>query len=438
MRPVAAAVVLGLAGIAITGCGAAAHHLAQPPATVVARIPAPAPTPPPAPKPTPAQARLAASLESALRAAGPASGVAVYDITARRWLFSLRGEVPRPPASVEKLYTSLAALIQLGPDAEFQTTVLGTGHLDRRGVWLGNLYLRGGGDPTFGDGAFNRVWEGGYGPTAQQVVAQLRRDGIRKVSGKVIADASLFDSRRGPPSSGFAPDIPDLGGQLAALTYDHGATIGNLSPGGFAVRELALTLRGVGIKARALARTSVTPPDAQPLAAVSSPPVSVLLRLMDLPSDDFFAEMLTKQLGVRFGGDGSTPAGAGVIAQSVDRLGASPKIVDGSGLSRQDQTSPVQVVDVLRSVWATANGRFLLAALPVVGVDGTAQTIAQHTPAQGHCQAKTGTLNYVTNLAGYCQSRGGHVLAFAAFLDGPSNDRGTLLLGRMVAAVARY
>jgi serine-type D-Ala-D-Ala carboxypeptidase/endopeptidase (penicillin-binding protein 4) len=127
-----------------------------------------------------------------------------------------------------------------------------------------------------------------------------------------------------------------------------------------------------------------------------------------------------------------------VIAQAIGRLGLTPKVVDGSGLSRQDRTSPLQVVDLLRSVWGTPNGHMLLAALPVVGVNGTVQRIGPGTPAQGRCQAKTGTLDNVTNLAGYCHSRGGHELAFAVFLDGPTNAQGTSLLSRMVGAIARY
>jgi D-alanyl-D-alanine carboxypeptidase/D-alanyl-D-alanine-endopeptidase (penicillin-binding protein 4) len=240
------------------------------------------------------------------------------------------------------------------------------------------------------------------------------------------------------PSSGYQPDIPDLGGQLSALTYDHGSAGAHISPPAFAVRELVRTMRGAGIKARASRRPAVTPTGAEQLAAVSSPPMSTLLKLTDVPSDDFFAEMLTKQLGVRFGIDGSTAAGAAVISQSLGRLGLTPSIVDGSGLSRQDETSPLQVVELLRSLWGTANGRTLLAALPVVGVNGTVERIGQRTPAQGRCQAKTGTLNYVTNLAGYCRSRGGHELAFAVFLDGPGNVQGIRLLGRMVGAIARY
>jgi D-alanyl-D-alanine carboxypeptidase/D-alanyl-D-alanine-endopeptidase (penicillin-binding protein 4) len=72
----------------------------------------------------------------------------------------------------------------------------------------------------------------------------------------------------------------------------------------------------------------------------------------------------------------------------------------------------------------------------LVGVSGTVQNIGVHTPAQGHCIAKTGTLNDVTNLAGYCTNRARHVLAFALFIDGPPNFIATKLLGKMVAAIA--
>jgi D-alanyl-D-alanine carboxypeptidase/D-alanyl-D-alanine-endopeptidase (penicillin-binding protein 4) len=378
------------------------------------------------------------ALSARLNAAGPESGAVVYDLTAATQLFSLRGSVSRPPASVEKLYTSVALLKQLGPAAQLETAVLGSGHLGQRGTWEGNLYLRGGGDPSFGDGLFNRIWEEGYGPTAQQLAAQLRRAGIRRVTGRVIGDASLFDYLRGGPNTGFAPDIPDLGGQLSALTYDHGATNGHLSPAAFAVRQLVRTIRRTGIRARAARFTTPTPAGAQLLASVSSPPMSVLVKLMDVPSDDFFAEMLAKQLGARYGGAGTTAAGASVIAGVVAGLGIHPRIIDGSGLSRRDGSSPQQVVDLLRAVWRTPTGQLLKASLPVVGVSGTTRPIAAHTAARGRCIAKTGTLNYVTNLAGYCDSRGGHVLAFALFVDGPSNSPAFALIGRMVAAIARY
>jgi D-alanyl-D-alanine carboxypeptidase/D-alanyl-D-alanine-endopeptidase (penicillin-binding protein 4) len=354
-------------------------------------------------------------------------------------LFALRAGIARPPASVEKLYTTVAVLSDLGPTARLQTKVMGAGHLGTGGVWHGDLYLVGGGDPTLGDGGFNRSWENGYGPTAAQLAHQIEARGIRTVSGHLVGDGSIFDDRRGPPSSGFLPDIDDLGGQLGGLTYDHGAATRKLSPGAFAARELALTLRAHHVSVRASRAGGASPPGARQLAVVSSPPMSALLRLMDVPSDDFFAEMLTKQLGLRFGaGGGTTAAGAQVVSDAIASYGIHPQIVDGSGLSRSDRSSPDQVVRLLRALRGTATGSELYASLPAVGISGTVRRIAANTAARGACVAKTGTLNGVTNLAGWCHSRRGTLLAFALFIDGPPNWRALPMLSAMVTSIARF
>ena len=87
----------------------------------------------------------------------------------------------------------------------FRPRVLGAGHLGPAGVWHGDLYLRGGGDPTFGDGAFNRVWEDGYGPTAEQLVGQLLARGIRRVTGLVIGDRRCSTTSAAGPRAGSRP-----------------------------------------------------------------------------------------------------------------------------------------------------------------------------------------------------------------------------------------
>jgi serine-type D-Ala-D-Ala carboxypeptidase/endopeptidase (penicillin-binding protein 4) len=393
------------------------------------------PAPPPA---SPDLVALRAALSGALNKGGPQTGALVYDLTAKQTLFSVRANVGRPPASVEKLYTTVATLNQLGPNARLKTTVVGAGHLGPGGVWHGNLYLVGGGDPTFGDGGFNKTWEHGYGPTANQLVGQLVHDGIKRVTGWVIGDAALFDEFRGGPATGYHPDTPDFGGQLSALSYDHGSTYKKLNPGAFAAKELVLTMHGAGIAARPLNRTLPAPGNGQQLASVQSPPLAVMLKLMDVPSDDFFAEMLTKQLGVRFGAGGSITGGAKVISNNIQSLGLHPRIVDGSGLSRSDSSSPDEVVDLLKAMWNTPTGRILSASLPVVGLSGTVQNIAARTAAQGRCIAKTGTLNYVTNLAGYCTARNNHVLAFALMVDGPGNWTAIQLFDQMIPAIAKY
>jgi D-alanyl-D-alanine carboxypeptidase/D-alanyl-D-alanine-endopeptidase (penicillin-binding protein 4) len=86
----------------------------------------------------------------------------------------------------------------------------------------------------------------------------------------------------------------------------------------------------------------------------------------------------------------------------------------------------------------TPVGEVLQSSLPAVGVIGTVRRIAKGTVAQGNCVAKTGTLDNVTNLAGYCHRRAHHLIAFALFLDGPSNEHALVLLSGMMAAIARY
>ncbi|HEY5187939.1 MAG TPA: D-alanyl-D-alanine carboxypeptidase [Solirubrobacteraceae bacterium] len=416
---------------------AAAHRRSVHPRRANPTAPLSANLAPAAPR-TAEQLHLQNVLLQTLDVAGPQSGAFVYDLDSHQTVFSRRATVARPPASVEKMYTTVALMRVLGPDTRLHTTVLGTGRLSG-GVWHGDLYLRGGGDPTFGDAGFNRVWAQGYGSSANQLVAELARRGIHRVTGSVYGDESLFDLHRGGLMTDLAPDTPDFGGQLSALDYNHGSALRRLSPARFAVKEFVLTMLGSGIQARAGSHTATTPPGAQLLANVDSPPLSVMARLMDVPSDDLFAELFTKQLGVLFGGGGTIADGAKVIRGTISAaFELHPTILDGSGLSRDDRSSPAEIVDLLRDVWHTPLGGDLAAALPTVGREGTVQNIGLKTAAQGRCIAKTGTLDYVTNLAGYCHTKTGRQLAFAFFVDGPPNATAVILESRMIGAIARY
>ncbi len=429
-----------MVAVAITSCGGSgAHSTSEQVASTGGRVGHARPRRRHhAPPPSPQLRHLRATLNGVLRRAGPATGAAVYDLTAGAQLYSARAGVGRPPASVEKLLTTIAAVRELGRRTRLHTVIVGTGHLGPGGVWHGSLYLKGGGDPTFGDGTFNKVWELGYGPTASQLVTQLAHRGIHSVTGPVVGDGSIFDAARGGPATNFAPDLPDFGGQLSGLTYDHGADVHAASPEAFAARQLVATMRARGIRTTAAPVPGAAPRRARRLAIVSSPPLTVLIDLMNIPSDDLFAEMLTKQLGKRFAHEGSIAAGAKVISREIATYDLHPRIVDGSGLSRDDRSSPAEIVALLRKVWHTPIGRVLSGSLPILGVNGTTRRIGTGTVAQGRCIAKTGTLNYVTNLAGYCHSRDGHELTFALFLDGPSNEQSIALLTRMTAAIVSY
>ena len=143
-----------------------------------------------------AQPALRAALRGGMSAAGSASGAYVVDLSTGRTLFSSAAGTPRLPASVEKLYTTATALLRFGSAATLQTSIYGQGSLDLGGTWHGTLYLRGGGDPTFGSASFDQNAYG-TGATIQRLAGALRAAGIRAVKGRVVGDESYFDSLRG-------------------------------------------------------------------------------------------------------------------------------------------------------------------------------------------------------------------------------------------------
>jgi serine-type D-Ala-D-Ala carboxypeptidase/endopeptidase (penicillin-binding protein 4) len=398
-----------------------------------------------APPPASAQGNLAelqGDFSHQLALAGPADGAYVYDLTAKQAVFSERATTMRPPASVEKLYTATTALEEMGASTRLATTVLGVGHMAPGGVWEGSLYLRGGGDPTFGSTSFIHSHYGGVGASVSALVSQLvHTDGIHRITGSIEGDESYFDSLRGEPSSDYAWD-PFLEGTLSALAFNRGETgteTGPHAPAAFAARALWGALKADGVSIHGGSGAATTPADAAQLAVVQSPTVAQLLALMLPPSDNFFAETLVKDLGARYGGAGTTAAGAAVVSKTVATLlGIHPHVVDGSGLSEEDRTSPYQVADLLVELAPTPIGAVLRNSLAVAGHTGTLELRMRDTRAAGRCQGKTGTLTGVSNLVGYCQAADGHTLAFAIFTDGIPIESAHTFQDNMAITVADY
>ncbi|HTA31836.1 MAG TPA: D-alanyl-D-alanine carboxypeptidase/D-alanyl-D-alanine-endopeptidase [Solirubrobacteraceae bacterium] len=387
-------------------------------------------------------AGLQADLAHQLALAGPADGAYVYDLTTKQALFSERAAAMRPPASVEKLYTATTALEQIGASTRLTTSVYGVGRMAPGGVWEGNLYLRGGGDPTFGTSAFIRRHYGGLGASVSSLVAQLvQSDHIRRVTGSIEGDESYFDALRGEPSSGYAWD-PFLEGTLSALAFNRGETGSEHSahaPAAFAARGLLSALKAAGVSVQGHSGAATTPAGAATLAQVSSPTIAQLLGLMLPPSDNFFAETLLKDLGARYGGAGTTAAGAAVVTNTISTLlGIHPHVVDGSGLSEEDRTSPYQVADLLVGLAGTPIGAVLREHMAVAGRTGTLELRMRDTGAAGRCQGKTGTLTGVSNLVGYCQAADGHTLVFAIFTDRIGIETAHTFQDHMAITVANY
>jgi D-alanyl-D-alanine carboxypeptidase/D-alanyl-D-alanine-endopeptidase (penicillin-binding protein 4) len=388
-----------------------------------------------------ATAALQTQLGHEMHIAGSASGAYVYDVSTHTPLFAQNPTRPLPPASVEKLYTSTTALLLMGPGAHLTTSVLGVGSLDSAGVWHGNLYLRGGGDPTFGSSSFIDSHYEGQGASVATLAQQLAARGIVRITGAVVGDESFLDSLRGGPTTDYAQD-PEVEGTLSGLAFNRGevgSEQGPHAPAAYAALQLLHALRALHVTVSDGVSTGPTPAGAQPLAQVASPPLTTLLGLMDRPSDNFFAETLVKDLGALYGGAGSTPAGAAVVrATMAKRLGLHPTVYDGSGLSHYDRTSPLEVVSLLDALWGTEVGAVLRGDLAIPGRSGTLALRMRGTTAEGRCQAKTGTLNGVSNLAGWCETVGGNVLAFCFQNDGDAELTAHELQDIMTVDVARY
>ena len=94
------------------------------------------------------------ALSKAMSGAGSSSGAFVMDASSGRTMFSRRGTTPRILASNTKLFTSAAVLGRYGRGSSLATMLIGAGSLQPNGIWKGTLYLRGGGDPTFGSRSF--------------------------------------------------------------------------------------------------------------------------------------------------------------------------------------------------------------------------------------------------------------------------------------------
>jgi D-alanyl-D-alanine carboxypeptidase/D-alanyl-D-alanine-endopeptidase (penicillin-binding protein 4) len=385
-----------------------------------------------------APTRLQAELGRAMSAAGSFSGAYVVNAGEGEVVFRRRENSARVLASNTKLFTTSAALARFGTKGRLGTEVLGRGALDERGTWRGDLYLRGGGDPTFGSRSFVRRAYGG-GAAVEDLAARIEEAGIERVQGRIVGDESRFDRLRGGPYSGFGVSI--WVGPLSALIFNRG--LGDergrsfqRNPASFAAARLEAALERRGIPVREAARAGTAPARAEAIASVDSPPMERIVRLTNKPSDNFFAETLLKDLALSAGARGSTRAGARVASRFARELGASVRLADGSGLSHGNRASPRHVVRLLLAMRRRDEFRAFYGSLPLAGRDGTLRTRMRSGPARGRCHAKTGTVTGVSALSGYCSSRSGELYAFSFLMNGVNVFSARSVQDRMAQAIA--
>ncbi|HEY1564449.1 MAG TPA: D-alanyl-D-alanine carboxypeptidase/D-alanyl-D-alanine-endopeptidase [Gaiellaceae bacterium] len=325
------------------------------------------------------------------------TGAVVLDLATGETLFAQNSRLALRPASNEKLATTYAALTALGPDFRIETDVLGDGS-QGGATWRGNLVLKGYGDPSLSTAEVRSL--------AQQVAAA----GIRHVNGRIIGDESWFDTRRtgvGWKAQFYLHESP----ALSALIVDRGWT-GRYETGRpalYAAQLFRLDLVRAGITVSGGAVVGVTPANAVSLASVESPPLAALVRHMDVYSDNFYAEMLIKEIGAVQGSGGSAAAGIAVTRRLLATDGVpltGVRMVDGSGLSLLDRWTPNGLAGLLRTMWLDPDLQpYVVPALPVAGETGTLRHRMRRGAARGVVRAKTGTTDNSSALSGFVGGR---------------------------------
>ena len=325
------------------------------------------------------------------------SAALAVDLTTGKVLYGRNQSLSLAPASNEKLALTFALLTTLGPAFRIDTEVLGEGELDGT-VWNGDLVLRGYGDPSLSTADLRVL--------AQQVRAQ----GIRRVSGSIRGDETYFDARRTAPgwkASFYGDESPPI----SALVVDRDRPLGALArePALAAATVFRKTLKAAGVVVNGAPTIGSVADFSMPVASVSSPTLATLIRYMDRESDNFTAEMLLKALGAARSARGTSASGAVVVTTALSDAGiplAGVRIVDGSGLSRLDRLTAGALVGILQASWADPAVRpFVIAALPVAGVNGTLEDRMRRAPARGNVLAKTGTTSDASALSGYVKGR---------------------------------
>ena len=367
------------------------------------------------------------------------------------------------PASVAKAITALYALDALGADHRFETRLIATGGITD-GEVQGDLVLVGGADPTLDT------------DTLAQMAADLKDAGIRAVKGDFkVYDANLplqsvidaaqpdhvsynpavagialnfnrvhFEWKRGsdgyavtmdgrsekyrPAVAMAAMQVQDRSAPLYA--YRDGGSRDNWSvaqpflgsggsrwlpvrkPGLYA-GDIFATLAGAhGIRLRGLGLTD-TVPAGDTVVTHTSAPLRDIMQDMLKYSTNLTAEMVGLSATIARGGTPtSLKQSAGMMnAWAASNLGmGSAAFVDHSGLGEDSRISARDMVAALVRMHGSQTLKPILKT--VVMRDGKRRPMPDH-PVR--VEAKTGTLNFVSGLAGYMTTPEGRVMAFAIF-----------------------
>ncbi len=373
-----------------------------------------------------------------------------------------------PPASVTKMITSLYALENLGPAYRFATKVLATGPLVE-GKIVGDLVLAGGGDPTFDTDRMAdlvaRLAAGGVkGLTGRFVVCAgalpnlavidpLQPDYVgynpavaglnlnfnrvhfswRRQGEAYALDMDARGARLIPPVRMATMDVVDREGPLFAYAPVDGRDRWSVArgalgregsrwmpvrhPAAYAAEVFAWLAAAQGIALPEPVFSDVVP-DGRVLAQDAAGPLTDVLTDMLLYSTNLTAEVVGLTTSRR---PTLAHSAAAMTAWAKGALGMTSQFGDHSGLGSHSQTTAGDMVRALVASKALTRGVLLPGILRDVGMkDDRGRVIDGHAV---QVRAKSGTLNFVSGLAGFISPPGGRRLAFAVYAaDVPRRD----------------
>lgn len=390
-------------------------------------------------------------------------GYVVADAVSGSTLEVMAPDVGLPPASVTKSITALYALDVLGANHRFETRLMATGGIID-GEVQGDLILAGGGDPTLDTDMLS------------DLAARLKEAGIKAVKGdfkvfeknlplQTVIDTDQpdhvsynpavtgvalnfnrvhFEWKRGANgydvtmdgrSEKYRPAVAMAAMQVAdraapLYTYQDGGTRDNWSvaqpalgrggsrwlpvrkPGLYAGDVFATMAGAQGIRLRGLSLIDALP-EGEVVVSHQSAPLRDILQDMLKYSTNLTAEMAGLAATLARGGRPLTlkESAAEMNDWARESLGMrNATLVDHSGLGEDSRLSASDMVIALTKVYGTATLKPILKSVVMRDEKGRPMT---NQPIR--VEAKTGTLNFVSTLAGYITTPEGRVLAFAIF-----------------------
>ena len=326
-------------------------------------------------------------------------GLAVYDITSNHYLYRRGERQCLRPASAMKVVTAIAALHTLGTRYSYSTRLIRNNNEAEKGdsIVRENIEIKAAFDPLLSK------------DDLQTLVAALAAEGVRRIEGDIVADVSVKDTLM--KGWGWCWDDDDA--PLDALT------VRGEEPFAPLLRRL---LEENGIAFAGTLRKGRLTPGGRTVASVERTIDEVLLPMMK-KSDNLAAESMFYQIAAH---GGKPYAGRREAVKAIEalvkKMGLNPahyQFADGSGLSLYNYVTPELLVRLLAFAYNNESlRRHLLPALPIAGEDGTLARRLRGTKAQGNVRAKTGTVEGVSTLAGYCTAPNGHILCFAIMNQG--------------------